>query len=156
MTQQLTNNLILVRGLPGSGKTTLARFLESNLRPEIMTLCFAADDYFYDNNDNYVFDMTKLGAAHAKCLSKTEAAMANAERFEEIMKRAKQEFYGTTVIVHNTFTTAKEMKPYKELAEKYKFRLTSLIVENAHGNPSVHNVPDETMVRMMERFKVQL
>ncbi len=37
------------------------------------------------------------------------------------------------------------MEPYLKLAEKYDYKVVSLIVENRHGNKSVHNVPDETM-----------
>jgi len=58
--------------------------------------------------------------------------------------------------VANTFTTDKEIKPYKELAERYGYMLMSIIVENRHGNKSIHGVPEETMEAMEKRFTVKL
>lgn len=60
------------------------------------------------------------------------------------------------VIVSNTSTTEKEMKPYLDMAAKYGYSVTSLIVENRHGNVSIHDVPEETMQRMEDRFSVKL
>jgi hypothetical protein len=48
------------------------------------------------------------------------------------------------------------MEPYLKLAEKYDYKVVSLIVENRHGNKSVHNVPDETMEKMRNRFEIKL
>ena len=42
------------------------------------------------------------------------------------------------------------------MAERFGAKVITLIVENRHGNKSVHNVPDETMVKMRERFSVSL
>lgn len=135
--------LILLRGLPGNGKTTLATLLSET--PGVIPYpVYSADDYFYENGpnpDEYDFDRDKLGAAHSMCQGRTERALAS----------------GTEkVFVANTFTTDKEIKPYKELAEKYGYMFMSLIVENRHGNKSVHNVPDETMDAMEKRFTVKL
>jgi hypothetical protein len=58
-----------------------------------------------------------------------------------------------TVVVSNTLTSEKELKPYIELAEKYGYQIVSLIVENRHGNKSIHDVPDETLERMEVRLK---
>lgn len=105
---------------------------------------YSADDYFYENGPNpgeYDFDREKLGAAHGQCKARTESAMASGV---------------AKVFVANTFTTEKEIKPYKELAEQYGYMLMSIIVENRHGNKSVHGVPEETMVAMEERFNVKL
>jgi hypothetical protein len=50
-------------------------------------------------------------------------------------------------------TSEKELAPYIELAQKYGYQIISLIVENRHGNKSVHDVPDETLDRMEVRLK---
>jgi len=48
------------------------------------------------------------------------------------------------------------MKTYMDLAVKYGYQVVSLIVENRHGNSSVHNVPDETIEKMKSRFEISL
>jgi len=133
------NTLIIVRGLPGSGKTTIAEYL-SEETGRIPYPVYSADDYFMVDGE-YKFDAEKLGAAHGSCKYNTEQALiANVPK----------------VFVANTFTTEKEIKPYQELAQQYGYRFVSLIVENRHGNSSVHNVPDETMEKMKNRFTVKL
>ena len=130
------NQIILVRGLPGSGKTSL---IES-IRGE--SPVFAADDHFYElGNGKYNFDPSELHTAHLNCQKKAESEMYNGTK---------------TIFVTNTFTTNKEMKPYQEMAERYGYRCSVIIVENRHGNSNVHNVPNETIERMKNRFNIQL
>lgn len=130
--------LILLRGLPGAGKTTLANFFKVNI---IQCAVIAADDYLTDSTGKYTFDVSLLGKAHEYCRSTAEQSMSSSTE---------------VVIVHNTNTTNREMKPYLELAEKYGYEVMSLIVENRHGSSSVHNVPEETLNKMKERFDVKL
>ena len=61
--------------------------------------------------------------------------------------------YHPEIIVSNTSTTEKELQPYLELAKKYDYKVVSLIVENRHGNKDIHGVPEETLVKMENRFK---
>ena len=124
-------DLFLVRGLPSSGKTTLAHKLCAGV--------VSADDYFYKTGE-YLFDASKLGVAHDHCKRRVEQQM----------------IFGTDVAVANTSTTAKEMKPYFDLADKYGYTVTTIIVESRHGNKNDHNVPNETVERMRNRFSVVL
>lgn len=133
--------LILLRGLPGSGKSTLAR----HLFPQRV---FEADQYFYDHKGNYIFDAAQLHDAHKWCQSRVREAM-------DINKETNGEEY-SEIVVSNTSTTEKELKPYLDLADEYGYQVVSLIVENRHGNKSVHNVPDETIERMKQRFSIKL
>jgi len=127
--------LIILRGLPGSGKSTFANYLVSD------EFIFEADQYFYDENDNYNFDINKLHTAHKWCQLRVEHAMEG-----NINK----------IVLSNTSTTEKELEPYLELAKKYNYKVISLIIENRHGNKSVHNVPDDNMVKMRKRFEISL
>ena len=124
--------LFLLRGLPGAGKSTFAKALAGVYTIE-------ADKYFMDG-DEYKFDPSKLKDAHAWCQ----------EEVDFLMK------YEHKVIVSNTFTQEWEMQPYFDLAEKYGYRVYSLIVENRHGGVNEHNVPQETLEKMKNRFEVQL
>lgn len=96
---------------------------------------------YFMRNGEYQFDMNLLGAAHMWCRM----------RCEDFMKDEQP-----TVVVSNTLTSEKELKPYIELAEKYGYQIVSLIVENRHGNKSIHDVPNETLDRMEVRLKGSL
>ena len=127
--------LILIRGVSGSGKSTLAKLLTSDYR------IFEADQYFYDENDNYNFEASKLDFAHKWCQLCVESAM-----------EIDEHFLNSVIVVSNTSTTEEEMKPYIDLANKYNYQVTSLIVENRHGNSSIHNVPQETLDKQRKRL----
>ena len=60
------------------------------------------------------------------------------------------------IAVSNTFTQEWEMKPYFELAEKYGYMVFSVIVENRHGGVNQHNVPEEKIEQMKNRFEIKL
>jgi predicted kinase len=129
--------LILLRGLPGAGKSTVAKVL-SNFH----TGHFEADMYFIDEHGNYNFDASKLRDAHEWCKRQVESVMGP---------------YGLDrIFVTNTFTQEWEMKDYYELAHKYTYRIHSLIIENRHEGKSVHDVPDATMGNMLNRFEIKL
>jgi hypothetical protein len=48
------------------------------------------------------------------------------------------------------------MTPYFELAEKYGYRVYSLIVENRHGGINEHEVPEDKLQIMKNRFEIKL
>jgi NEDD4-binding protein 2 len=134
--------LIILRGLPGSGKSTFANYMFSN------KVVFEADKYFYDETGNYNFDVSKLHLAHKWCQLQVEHAMEDNYYSGGILY--------PEIVISNTSTTEKELEPYLELAKRYKYQVVSLIVENRHGNKSVHNVPEETMDKMRNRFSISL
>jgi NEDD4-binding protein 2 len=135
------NTIIFLRGLPGSGKSTFANYMFSNN-------IFEADQYFYDEDRNYNFDASKLYEAHKWCQLRVEHAMED--------NLESNGMYFSEIVVSNTSTTEKELEPYLKLAKKYDYQVVSLIVENRHGNKSVHNVPEETLLRMKNRFSIKL
>jgi len=60
------------------------------------------------------------------------------------------------IFVANTFTTEREIYPYKQLALKYGYMLFSMIVENRSQTQNVHGVPADTLKKMADRFHIQL
>jgi hypothetical protein len=48
------------------------------------------------------------------------------------------------------------MKSYYELAEKYGYTVYSLIAENRHNGVNVHDVPEDKLKAMKERFEIKL
>lgn len=133
-------DLILLRGLPGSGKSTLGQIILHNLAIDDSHV-LSADDFFIDENGNYNFDASKIKLAHNSCQEKC------AERMRyEISK----------IVVANTFTQEWEMEKYYEMAERYNYRVHSVIVENRHGNENIHGVPQDKLQQMKDRFQIKL
>ena len=48
------------------------------------------------------------------------------------------------------------MKPYFNLAKKYGYKVFTIVVENRHGGQNQHNVPQEVIDRMVDRFEIKL
>jgi predicted kinase len=134
----MSKELFLLRGLPGSGKSTLAK--------SIGGIHIEADMFFMKDGE-YQFDFTKLKDAHAWCQESTEKSMRALDNPKIGTKR---------ITVSNTFTQDWEMKPYFELAEKYGYKVYSLIVENRHGGVNEHGVPEDKLEIMKNRFEIKL
>lgn len=132
--------LILIRGLPGSGKSKLAETIKwLGFYAETANIGdhwyhFEADMY-HIKNGVYDWKPENVVAAHAWCRGEADCALSQ----------------GGNVIVANTFTRLWEMNPYIEMAKKYKAELTVLTVEGNHGN--VHDVPDEVIEKMRKRWE---
>lgn len=129
--------LYILRGVSGCGKTTLAKTLEADL-PNAEAL--SADDYWYlDDPDVYAFDINKLGLAHKWCQDYCKYVMDIGIR--------------ENIIVHNTNTSEKEIIPYLKLADKFGYKVVSLVVENRHGNTNVHDVPEVALQRQERKLR---
>jgi predicted kinase len=133
--------LFLVRGLPGSGKTSFASAIWNDY-----AVC-EADKFFYDKEGNYNFDPSKLKEAHTWCKNEVETRMIDHQN--------NQQYY-PEIAVSNTFTQEWEMEDYFKLADKYGYKVVSLVLENRHGSKNVHGVPDEKLQIMKDRFQIKL
>lgn len=141
-------NLILVRGLPGSGKTTLARAIVSaSAAPDAPgSPCwpmYAADDYFMVGGE-YRFDGTKLAQAHKSCQDNAARSMGA----------------GSDIIVaHNTFVSRWEMEPYFRLAAENSYEVTVVSVfdgglsDKELADRNTHGVPLHAIARMRANFE---
>jgi predicted kinase len=128
------NTLVLLRGLPGSGKSTAAKLF--NKAPH-----FEADMYFMDADGNYQFDFAKIKDAHNWCRHSTMDAMKKGY---------------PVVVVSNTFTQEWEMEAYYLLAEELGYMVVSMIVENRHDGKNIHGVPEDKLEIMKNRFEIKL
>lgn len=128
-------NLYLIRGLPGSGKSTFAKMLAWSIKGQHYEA-----DMWHMVGEEYLWRQSEVHASHQWCQARAEKAMEG----------------GANVVVSNTFTTEKELKPYLDLGEQYGYTVTVMIIENRHGSSSVHGVPEETMTKMRNRFSVKL
>lgn len=127
---------LILRGLPGAGKTTLAEAIapEANV---------AADQWF-DRFNEGVFESKYLSEAHGWCLDKFAWMLAQDDEF------------WTTVAVHNTFTRRSEYQPYIDVAKKLGATVHVITVENPQGNVTTHGVPEQTIDKMHKRFELDL
>jgi predicted kinase len=122
--------LMLVRGLPGSGKSTYARTLK-----EEGYVHMEADMYFEDAEGTYHFNPKELQAAHKWCQDRTSALL----------------YRGRSVVVSNTFTQHWEMQPYIDMAARYNISYEIITMSDNYG--SIHGVPQETIERMKQRWE---
>lgn len=124
--------LILIRGLPGSGKSTFAEDLCATVDCMIH---LEADQYFENESGVYEFKPARIGFAHMWCQS-------------ECLKYLNT---GMDVIVSNTFTTKQELKPYFDIAKQ--FNIIPIVIHCQNNFGSVHNVPEETIKKMKARWE---
>jgi predicted kinase len=130
--------VIILRGVPGNGKTTFAKLLEllCDLSETTFMNC-CADEWFEDANGNYNYKADEIGKAHAWCKNQFQAAL---DGLIDI------------VVVANTNTRADDVKRYRNMAEEAGYRTFVLTVENWHNGTDVHNVPEDVKQRMKKQL----
>ena len=125
----MTNNkLFIIRGLPGSGKTTFAEKLKAD---GIVSDVVEADHFMTDQNGNYKFDAKMLERCHQECQMWTKYYLD----------------LGRDVAVANTFTRKWEILPYIKMGYDYT------IVEMTGNFPNVHGVPKNVIETMAKRWE---
>lgn len=128
--------LILVRGLPGSGKSTYARKYAADHEEDGYTEHFEADKFFSKWPVDYAYDIRLIGAAHDWCYGSVVRSL----------------WQGNNVIVSNTFTQMWELERYLNIP---------LIVDNVEVSivqmctqyQNVHDVPKDKLERMAQRWQ---
>jgi hypothetical protein len=132
--------ITLMRGIPGSGKTTLVRNRFTN------DLVVSADFAFYGEpqcqyakymiEGNYRFDPARLQEAHGQCLRSFIGALAGAD---------------AGMVVDNGNTTIEELLPFIRIAEAYTIPVQIVTcqcdVETAVAR-NIHHVPRHTIERL--------
>ena len=122
--------IFLIRGLPGSGKSTAARRIAENWG------CLHLEaDMFFTRGGVYNFNRTRIKEAHSWCLETYRGAVLR----------------GMDVVVSNTFCQAWEIAPYLQIAAE--FRQDWKIYVCKREGDSIHHIPEEAINRMKERWQ---
>lgn len=122
-----TPTLTIIRGIPGSGKSTYAKNHYHCLHLE--------NDMFHIHNGKYEFDTKVQKKAVEWCMTMCDNALAN----------------GLDVVVSNTFTKKAFIDAYKKIAEKYDANFEVIRCTGNYQN--LHNVPKFVFENMKNNFE---
>jgi predicted kinase len=127
--------VVLLRGIPGAGKTTVARWIK---RVQAKSTIWSADDHFVVNGV-YLFNGAQLGTAHRSCqLGFSTWAMMAVRGIG---------------VVDNTNIALKDLRVYLNMAAMHNLPTEIWSIQPPPDLArSVHNVPQKTMERLLNAF----
>jgi len=132
--------VVIMRGIPGSGKSTYIKKLVEEVGEDRVCVC-SADHFFEDAIKGYVFDASKIGEAHTTCL----------RQFMSVVTW-KYDY----VVVDNTNIHLHEMAPYFRIAQVHgcevEFVRVLCAVKTAVKR-GLHKVPEAVVRRMHEEME---
>jgi len=134
--------VLILRGLPGSGKTTFARNLT------VASTIVSADDY-YMVDGVYKFDAGKIQQAHNQCL----------RRYTTYLSSLLAQPGPMMLVVDNTNTTAVEIAPYYRLAQAFGWQVEIHLFDcdvATSVRRNVHGVPESVIYKMAANLQEKL
>lgn len=120
--------LILIRGIPGSGKTTFASVKFSGV-------FHLENDMYHVKNGKYSFDPHMQDNAISWCMDMCRTALA----------------LGMDCVVSNTFTKKKYIEAYARIADEFNADFEVYRMCGEFGN--IHSVPEDVFANMKKNFE---
>lgn len=141
--------LTLMQGIPGSGKSTMAKFIAD--RDE--AIIFSTDDFWihrYEHDVAYEFDASRLGEAHQWNQQRTAKEMASAD--------------GGDIVIDNTNILRQHVQPYLALAQIFDYEVrvvrvevpVEVAIERNAKRPVDRRVPSDSIRRMASQMETLL
>ena len=124
----MNSKLYIVRGVPGSGKSTFAKKL---LQQGKVQQHLEADEFMTDENGDYKFDPSILQKCHQQCQMWTQYYLN----------------LGQSVVVANTFTRKWEILMYTRMGANFE------VIEMNGDYQNIHNVPQFVINNMKNRWE---
>lgn len=157
--------LILMRGCPGSGKSTEAARIKAEAIADGLTAAIHSTDEYFMVDGVYVYDQTKISQYHRM----------NHDSAYKSMKTGVN-----IVIIDNTNVTAKDMYTYVEMAFDQGYEVdfaeskspwwlaATEVLKNGRNDArlrphakvlserNTHNVPEHVIMKMLGRYQCDL
>lgn len=139
----MAKRLIVLRGAPGSGKSTYANQIKSKLKGIFgVSVSICSADQFFMKSGTYQYDRAKISRAHEECQENARKAMNHGIEY---------------VLLDNTNVSRSDFKPYIELAKEFEYE----VIEKIFGlgvdyevlaKRNVHNVPASKVESMARKL----
>jgi predicted kinase len=137
----IKKKLIILRGLPGSGKSTWVDELI-----KVKCVVCSADNFFCNESGTYKFDPSKIAQAHEKCKIKAFNAMAKGEQL---------------IIIDNTNIQHWEYELYTFFAHHFDYEVSIKTIGSTSNvekikeyvKRNIHGVDIERILAMAVRWE---
>lgn len=136
------NKMVIMRGVPGSGKST---YIANNFPGAVV--CSA--DHYFAMSGKYVFDPSKLGVAHGECFKKAAECVQLLCAYNERNANRQSE---SVIVIDNTNIRATEIAPYVLLGEAYRFDVEIILLNVEPARAAARNVHGVSATAVMSMY----
>lgn len=133
-------SIYILRGVSGSGRSTLAKNLINSLDNKYIGTICEADEFFIKDGE-YKFYPEGLVQAHNYCRRKFDSAIINEHNL---------------IVISNTNASEKEFAYYLDKGRANGYYVAVIVTENRHNGKNLHGVPLSTLLRQEEKLKASL
>ena len=130
-------DVIILRGAPGAGKSSLARLFQLLNGPA--TAVVSADAYVFADGNQW--SPERLQEGHSRCWAQFILHLKNKV---------------PVIIVDNTNQLVRDYERYWTFAEMQGYNVRHIVVENRHQGQNAHNCPPEVVERARRRIMSDL
>jgi predicted kinase len=134
--------LVIVRGLPSSGKTTIAKILTAN-----QGVAISVDEFMTTPNGEYEFSKNAFIEAQRQCKNLCQDLMQSETDL---------------IVIHNTMAQAWEAEPYFDMAREYGYLVQVMnlydggLTDAELASRSVHSMPIHLIQKTRQRWDIDI